>query len=221
MAEASLIGTKTCTRRICPPGMDKDVDYSTTKFGKLLWRNRKCPYGYAGDILEVKEAYYAYGVWRKFQKIEGGKDHYKFEDQTKLLKMEYMYPVGDGPKPTAFWNKCKQAMDSNAPQWHLRSSLFMPKKAIRQRFEITSVTIERLHDITEEDAKMEGIIPLAMSSMQILTQGQRYLDYTKEPSMFNEGLRPLKSFKSLWTSINGADSWNENPYVWVIKFKKI
>lgn len=71
-----------------------------------------------------------------------------------------------------------------------KPSLFMPKEASRIKLKITDIKVERLQEITEEDA-------------------------------IREGVKSKDSFKSLWTKINGAESWKNNPFVWVISFKKI
>lgn len=79
-----------------------------------------------------------------------------------------------------------------------RPSIHMPRWASRITLEITDVRVERLQDISNEDAVAEGIgTPCDM----------RYA--------------ALDAFKPLWESINGHDSWEANPWVWVIEFKRI
>lgn len=98
-------------------------------------------------------------------------------------------------------------------------SRFMPKNAARIWLEIEEITVARLQEIWGDDAIMEGIEPLAMSAAQIEEFGQLYFDYSKPKQFFNEGLFPFWSFCSLWCTINGNDSWELNPWVWVIKFE--
>ena len=50
---------------------------------------------------------------------------------------------------------------------------------------------------------------------------ERWRDYSKKPELFNEAIKPYESFKTLWQSINGSESWNNNPFVWVIEFKRV
>jgi hypothetical protein len=92
-----------------------------------------------------------------------------------------------------------------------KPSIFMPKAAARIWLEITNIKVERLQDISEEDAIKEGI--------EDLTNGKKlsFRDYlnNKHP------LTAIASFKSLWQSINGKESWNANPFCWVIEFKCI
>lgn len=82
-------------------------------------------------------------------------------------------------------------------------SIHMPRWASRITLEITGVRIERLHDISESDALAEGISP----EMDIAWQSG---DDT-----------PVGLFGELWESINGANSWDEDPWVWVIEFKTL
>lgn len=82
-----------------------------------------------------------------------------------------------------------------------RASIFMPRWASRILLEITDVRVERLQDISEGDAIAEGWEPLA----------------SRNPG--NGG--PFDWYRSLWESINGAGSWDANPFVWVIIFKRI
>lgn len=102
-----------------------------------------------------------------------------------------------------------------------KSSLFMPKAAARIWLEVTNVRCERLQNITPEDCIAEGIMPLNMSAAQLAEQGQKYFDYSKPKQHFVDGLDPFWSFNSLWCSINGGDSWDLNPWVFVYEFKII
>lgn len=102
-----------------------------------------------------------------------------------------------------------------------RPGIHLFKKDARIWLECTGVRLERLQDITEADAISEGIFPLNMSAAQIAEEGQKYFDYSKPKQFFSEGLSPFWSFNSLWCSINGAESWDLNPYVFVYEFKRI
>lgn len=85
----------------------------------------------------------------------------------------------------------------SAVKW--KSSLFMPKKASRIHILVKDVFIERLNDISPEDCLREGI----------------------DENLITGSESPVSKFKDLWESINGSCSWDENPYVKVIKFEKI
>lgn len=82
-----------------------------------------------------------------------------------------------------------------------KSPLFMPRWASRITLEITDIQVERVKGISEEDAIAEGVPPFNWDD--------------------GFSLRPIPAFEKLWNSINGKkQSWDSNPYVWVISFKK-
>lgn len=163
----------------------------------------KCPYGQVGDILWAKETFYAYGHWGTY--TEKGKSKKEFIDLTKDSGYSYQYFADWQPK---FKVKFGQL------GWHKRPSLFMPKEAARIFLRITDLTVERLQDITEEDAIAEGI---EFSWSKIFSEC-RYKDYMNIKSDWRS---PISSFQSLWASINGIDSWDKNPWVWVIEFERV
>ena len=100
--------------------------------------------------------------------------------------------------------------------WKWKPSIFMPRAACRLRLEIQSISVERLQDITEEDAIREGIVEY---------EDGTYHNYFKRKGLrYEDGVECLLakgSFQSIWISINGAESWNANPWIWKIEFKKI
>lgn len=99
-----------------------------------------------------------------------------------------------------------------------KPSLFMPKEAARIFLKVTAVKAERLQDISEEDAIAEGIQPVQdFDSGNGLSGRQMYENYL--PKGYTEVL-PIDSFQSLWQSINGPESWDENPWVWAYTFER-
>lgn len=92
-------------------------------------------------------------------------------------------------------------LDRYGGKW--KPSIHLPKKYARIWLEVTGVRVERLQDITEEDAKAEG------------AEGFQLYEDWESPL---KGAR--RSFAELWHSINGAESWNANPWVWVVGFKR-
>ncbi|WP_439884473.1 hypothetical protein ACTACK_18090 [Pseudomonas syringae] len=78
-----------------------------------------------------------------------------------------------------------------------RPSIHMPRWVSRILLEITDVRVERLQHISEEQAELEG----ASCDMSAWT----FRDH----------------FQKLWKSINGAESWNDDPWVWVVEFKRV
>jgi len=79
-------------------------------------------------------------------------------------------------------------------------SIHMPRHASRITLEITSVRVERLQDISESDAMAEGV---------------------KNSLHLSGGRFARENFEHLWWSINGEGSWEANPWVWVVEFKKV
>ena len=82
----------------------------------------------------------------------------------------------------------------------------MPRWASRIDLEITGIRVERLNDISEEDSMAEGIGGV----------NGELCDVTGIVAPTHKD-----RFKNLWESINGAGSWDENPWLWVIEFKKM
>ena len=84
-----------------------------------------------------------------------------------------------------------------------KPSIFMPRWASRLTLEIVRVRVERLQDISEEDAKAEGV------------DACRWCEMKDGSPCYTE------TYKELWTQINGCDSWDKNPWVFVIGFKRV
>lgn len=87
----------------------------------------------------------------------------------------------------------------NGKPYRWKPSIHMPKSACRIWLEIVSVKVERLQDITRGDAMSEGC---------------PFPNIAKETN-------PYAWFADLWQSINGEESWNNNPWVWVVEIKQI
>jgi hypothetical protein len=94
----------------------------------------------------------------------------------------------------------------------LRPSIHMPKEAARIWLKVISVKVERAQDISEEDAVREGI-------MQCTKDGNLY-KYGLESWKWQDWHKTAKeAFRHLWVSINGQESWDSNPWVWVIEYE--
>lgn len=83
--------------------------------------------------------------------------------------------------------------------WQWRPSIFMPRRACRIMLQIESIQVERLQAITEDEAIAEGAQCAGFPA-----------------SLTNRG-----AFASLWNKINGAGSWESNPFVWVVGFSRV
>lgn len=96
-----------------------------------------------------------------------------------------------------------------------KPSIFMPKAACRYHLVIKNIVCERLRNISPEDAIREGIEPIHQYAADIMKNGKLYKDYMG----LARGLYAVNSFLSLWESIEGKESVDLNPWVWVIKFE--
>lgn len=91
----------------------------------------------------------------------------------------------------------------------------MPRWASRITLEITDVRVERLQDISEADARSEGAAVFDTSDLK-----EDELALLDAPEI-EQSMPYRNGFALLWEAINGPDSWNANPWVWVIEFKRI
>lgn len=206
MVQAILAGKKTQTRRIVKHHLD---DRGVRTFNKPFedWHGRevKCPYGNIGDRLWVRERFYPYD-WTE----EGGIR----KDESGFL----YYSDTCDPRPFGMEDEtCVHEFGDNKKDWpSWKPSIHMPRTACRINIEITNIRVERLQDISNDDAKSEGAKDHLNSSDLNLMSGIDK-DY-KLPSPFGEH---QFGFMALWCKINGVESWIENPFVWVIQFKRI
>lgn len=207
MVRALLAGTKTQTRRIIKPQPSEGVTgfwYATHPESKR-WTGAfckinmvdtwvKCPYGQPGDRLWVKETTVnveAHGfVGPVYAESEEGHAYRSW---------------GLGPNP----------VEVEPEDVKLRPSLFMTRKMARILLEVTAIRVERLQDITEEDAKAEGIV---LSTPAEKVQGEKK-DLWKHGNAVTSS--PVRAYKHLWESINGPESWDANPWVWIVEFKRV
>lgn len=164
-----------------------------------------CPYGKAGDRLWAKETFYAYGQWKQRWSDKKGRQEWHFVDETWFYNKSYRYY----DSPPGFIEADKKSLG-----WFKRPSIFMPRAASRLTLEITNVRVERLQNISEQDAIAEGV-------EQIEGSWRCYLNCPEHAQGYHTRTSATASFMSLWQSINGAESWEASPWVWAVSFKKI
>lgn len=210
MVQALLAGRKTQTRRIVKPApqgrMYKEHEketWSDTDWGHTY----KCTYGKPGDIIYVRETWFPAAI--NGNKVLIG---YNVEDPQQTIEITT-------DKVDSYWKQLDKGR-------HI-PSIHMPKEAARIWLEVTEVRVERLQDISEEDAKAEGIERnctydgnhsiCSTCTNQCRSEGE-WLHYMRDLDDF-PAYSAKESFQSLWQSINGPDSWNANPWVWVVSFK--
>lgn len=108
----------------------------------------------------------------------------------------------------------------------LRPSIHMPRWASRITLEITDVRVERLNTISEEDAQREGVHTEVWDQTVVArnyADSDEFFQFWSEDMPHYVEMNQLyrSSFRSLWDSIYGEESWKANPWVWVIEFKRI
>ena len=193
MVRALLAGNKTQTRRVIKNHPLIDGGF-TDDYIKLPENNvaTDCKYGNPGDYLWVRE------TWCPVD--DSDYDGGEWVDYRATPKYESSHPAGWDNEPGS----------PDALKW--RPSIHMPRSASRLTLCITDIRVERLQEISEEDAKAEGAS--FHDGHGVGHSGWR-IDFG------GVYVNPRTAFAGLWISIYGAESWQENPWVWVIKFTVI
>lgn len=194
MVRAILDGRKTQTRRTlterhlhlidaassageCYP-LESGVDHENSQ----SYYREHCPFGQVGDRLWVREAFRVHSRATDVSTlVYRASERNSWTEQTRRV-------------PVLVCNK-----QVSPEKW--TPSIHMPRWASRITLEITDVRIERLNDISEEDAKAEGV--------------------KAGVSPGHEHMMHQVAFREFWQSIYGEESWNANPWVWVIEFKRV
>jgi hypothetical protein len=201
MVQAIIDGRKTMTRRVVKPQPE------TSEAGHWTWHGKPHPLaGFSSeqcmrDILPI---------YARFKKGDIIYVRETFAGGETLLSNCAEHPGYDEP----YYYKADNP--TLATKWI--PSLFMPKSAARLFLKVTDVRVERLQDISEEDAIKEGVERELKRDGTSWGAGLYYKDYLNASVGFED---ERESFRTLWISINGADSWARNDYVFVIQFEKI
>lgn len=207
MIRALLEGRKTQTRRIvkpqpnCKPHLLVVRDRLSAMWGVPETHSNEvvpCPYGQPGDLLWVRE------TWA----MESNLCYQDVYDKPGN-------PLGPvrwhGNEEEGRWFDCPRYRasepetllvtpdDESGEKMRWKPSIHMPRWAARLTLELTDVRIERVQDISEEDAQAEGVILRP-------TPVHRFADHRI-------------AFTVLWESINGPTAWNLNPWVWALTFR--
>lgn len=228
MVRAIFEGKKSQTRRIvkpqpdiCRPGSipgDGIIGRSTPadkQFGRL-GEVISCPYGEPSDRLWVRETWQ--GPLLEESETNAAIDWYGPSHIEKYKSPAHcVYRADEGPTPEYL-----DIEDNLRQGW--KPSIHMPRWASRILLEITNVRVERLQDISEEDALSEGILFLRTREweMKHFPEWRAMRDSIRAPEEKPPiGPSPKQCFKELWNEIYGPGSWDASPWVWVIEFKVI
>lgn len=205
MVRALLAGTKTQTRRVVKPQPE------LTENRGFVWKGNaygsgsdlagtvrnfakwNCPYGQPCDRLFVRETW-DFRPWATVHDKRSVVVAYRAGGQSVEIEVP------------ATWNPTLYNY------WRWRPSIHMPRWASRITLEVTGVRVERLQDISEADAVDEGMTRHLRSE----------LGYSAEVSEETFNFTQAKStYRLLWNKINGLGSWDANPWVWVVEFKRV
>ena len=201
MVRALLDGRKTQTRRPIKWKQTRFTEIGEREDGsKWPWSEdaehacdfwHPCPFGAVGDRIWVREAFRVHSRATDVATLV-----YKASERNSWTEQTHRVPVAVCNKP------------ATPEKW--TPSLHMPRWASRILLEITDVRVERLNAINEHDAQAEGVAKL---------RGGFWKHY--QPGWTQHQLSARGSFVTLWKSIYGDESWNSNPWVWVIEFKRV
>ncbi len=213
MVRTLLDGSKTQTRRVVKPqpsivhAIYDDASISTNLIFRKGDQRIHCPYGQVGGKIWVRETH------AQVLEVDIPAGRYAGPIGTAGSparpdwKSRYVYRA-DGEMPSVQWHH----IGDSQPVWW-SASIHMPRRASRITLEILSVRVERLQDISGVDAGAEG----APSSECYGPDCPAGADDCNARGCY--GAREW--YRELWESINGAGSWDENPFCWVIEFRRV
>lgn len=213
MVRAILDGRKSQTRRVVRPQPPADtagffqcdepewwMDHGPVyTLDNLAGRTEfRCPYGQPGDRLWVRETFWGASCSCQDQCGEYRSYWGRYIEYAEQRSEE-------GWKDGDQYSGCYMRR---------RPAIHMPRWASRITLEITNVRVERVRDISEEDAEAEGLWR---------GRARRHLWWLNATHcrLFEPFRSHTAAFAELWSSIHGPDSWSANPWVWVIAFRRL
>ena len=200
MVRAILEGRKTETRRIIKPihrkacGFNVVFNHDDSFHGILDYDEDETSYdNYSWPYGQVGDRLWVRETWNVLAGYSGG----SMQPYLKIPSMKTCHTI-----------LVYKSDNDYKTKW--RPSIFMPRWASRITLEITEIKVERVQDITEEGAKAEGVT--INPALEILA------NFYKE-----HGTKYKIMFRDLWNSINKKRGfgWDLNPWVWVVKFRRI
>ncbi|MGK4567818.1 hypothetical protein [Flavobacterium sp. 3HN19-14] len=251
MVQAILAGTKTQTRRIVKgidireEGELISFDYKKGSGrvplaglgDEFFGIGEQCPFGVEGDVLWVRETIKV-GAWND----EESKVAFDYRASPEIKKTPWVF-YEDDEKFFTLQEKLLQKLDKLGIEprveedeerfyfkWKAGESPFkwtpgihMPKEACRIFLKVKSVNVQRLQSISTDDIKSEGVnfpghyvLGVENNALSFLPEGKNLSD---NPATHEENL--FAQWAELWCKINGRESWDANPWVWIIEFERI
>ncbi|CAN7543776.1 hypothetical protein LJR130_003836 [Variovorax sp. LjRoot130] len=226
MACATLAGIKTQTRRalrVQPPAETKSfctyhhpdprVHHWAFDGASLLDFAVPCPYGEPGDLLWGREHYRLLPEFDGVPPREAPRGLVRYEADGGIESLGEDISLAD------FADIIGKGLGK------FRPGMFMCRWMSRIELEVTRVRIERLQDITPADAIAEGLRAVTKDG-HIFKYG--IADSDGLPGTDDTGWpwhewrqSPVDTYRRLWEKINGAGTWDTNPWVWAIDFKLV
>lgn len=228
MVRAILDGEKTQTRRVVKPQPQRQGHGSDWYW---VWEGRnstakwtggrpgacalfhgllsECPFGVPGDRLWVREAF---GLGRR-QDVDAAEDWSGPLPNTDPRRRDPLFWGASPPRWVVGYA-------ADGCEGRMRPSIHMPRWASRLTLEITGVRVERLQDITEEDAAAEGVERWKGHQSGAWRNYGRQ-EFFAEHVSYHMSAR--ESFESLWDGLYAkrGHGWPENPWVWVVEFRRV
>lgn len=231
LAPRVLDGSKTMTRRLLnwPKVPDwHDYDYEPFRFvdgwPHFHWNPGngldeigplKSPLK-VGDRFYMRETYWQFGHWEPLPgvKTKKGRQKWAFIPATGRPKVPWITFI----EPSGARSNHK---DPSTNAWHKRLARFMPAAYARFIGEIIEVRVEKLNEISEEDAIKEGVRRIGESSFKRVEKlNDKWCGPAGECAICCDTAK--EAFSYLWTSIHGTEpnSWAQNPWVFVYTWRK-
>lgn len=223
MVRAIVEGRKTVTRREVRKlaALDCLATGFEPAFLALPGNSDLCPYGQSGEGLWVRETWGV--ISHDFDEHGNMVDWVPDRPAQEIREMRFGrgYYTGhviyraDGE---AAWAGDDDGGGDDRSAW--KPSIHMPRIASRILLEITNVRVERLQAGEGETASESRYVAEGIHRIHHGDGDYYFHPFKDEPGPGNWG-DPFDAWRELWVSINGAGSWNANPWFWVVEFKRV
>lgn len=203
--EPSTVGGGSCRFKDGMPYPERTCLWHTRTGDSLV-----CPHGIVGDLLWIRENWRVSNRWDSTPPRD-----------LSARQMTVMFAAGGSvANQESGRYELDETYPETIPDWagKLRPGMFMPRWASRVTLRITDIRVERLSEISEADAISEGIEPEGdgWKSYERILEGPH--KDTPHPHAMVPNRSPVTSYRELWESLNGKDSWALDPWVWVVFF---